>query len=259
MSVDLFYEFPFERWERDVVLGAVAKVGRGLGASYVLKVDEPDPTTRDDGGDGAFVVAVTFRTNPPSASAQVHHAALYLESGEEGSPAYVHIEGSGLDDLALDAAGDVACALCELLEGNPVDDDEQGARGATFETFDDVSEHLADVYEASTNDDGSLTLTLGWDESPRTQRVDVAAVTLFDEVWVRIESPVARVDATSADLVLSFTSPVVGALARVGSEILLRTTLPLDALTPARLEAVVETLAEEADAIEEGTLGSDDL
>lgn len=41
-SVDLFYGFPFERWERDVVHGAVAKVGRSLGSSYVLTVDEPE-------------------------------------------------------------------------------------------------------------------------------------------------------------------------------------------------------------------------
>lgn len=257
MSVDLFYEFPFERWERDVVHGAVAKVGRNLGSSYVLTVDEPDPSSREAESEGAFVVAVTFRTRGPASSE--HHGALFLESGDHESPAYVHIEGGGHDDLALDAAGDVAHALCELLGGAPVDDESGDDESVAFETFDDVSEHLGEAYEATTNDDGSLTLTLGWDESPRTQRVDVTQVTVFEETWVRVESPVARVDATSADLVLSFTSPVVGALARAGSELLLRTTLPLEALTRARLEAVVETLAEEADAIEAGALGSDDL
>lgn len=271
MSVDLFYEFPFERWERDVVIGAVTKVGRSLGSSYVLRVDEPDPLTREGGSEGTFVVAMTFRTRGPASSE--HHGALFLESGDHESPAYVHIEGGGHDDLALDAAGDVAHALCELLGGAPVDDDDDDdddsengetspngdGENVAFETFDDLSEHLGETYEATKNDDGSRTLTLGWDDSPRTQRVDVTQVTVFEETWVRVESPVARVDATSADQILSFTSPAVGALARVGSEMLLRTTLPLDALTPARLEAVVEALAEEADAIEEGAVGGDDL
>lgn len=254
MSVDLFYEFPFERWERDVVHGAVAKVGRSLGASYVLEVGEPDPFTREGRSEGTFVVAVTLRTS--SAGPSEHRGVLFLESGDHESPAYVHIEGGGLDDLALDAAGDVARALCELLGGAPVDDDDD--ESDPFETFGDLSTHLQAAYEATTNDDGSITLTLGWDETPRTQRVDVTQVTLFEGPWVRIESPVARVDATSADVVLSFGEPMVGALARVGSELMLRTTLPLDALTGARLEAIVESLADEADTIEEGALGSDD-
>ncbi len=130
-----------------------------------------------------------------------------------------------------------------------------------FPSFAALRDHVRERYTPASREDEDedvASIVWSWSDTERTQLVDIEARTVADEDWIVIASPFASVDQVPLATAFEQVAERVSSFARMGDRYYLRLVLPLEALPPARLDAALGVVAQEADDAEAALLGTDE-
>lgn len=122
-----------------------------------------------------------------------------------------------------------------------------------------MAEHARVHHEVQDDEPDAVSVLIGWTEPDRTQLVTLARVHALHEEWVRLMSWIGPADRLTPDAWAErdLQEPLGSACLRE-ARMYLQITVPVDGLTPARLDELIQHIAQASDDLEEELYGTDD-
>ncbi|MCC6553169.1 MAG: hypothetical protein IT372_09140 [Polyangiaceae bacterium] len=286
MSYEITFRFPWSTIERPRVDRAVRAALRDFPGAEI----EPDEVEEEPGalnvGELAYTLSLPadlverhrdeYDDPLPPADEGRYYGSFVIQSDEEAG-AYLMLPGDQnghVWGLMSEIVASIAERLGGRLEQDEEDeegegDEEGGVEGdeedegeeASLSSWEALADHARATYALDGEGEDWFATTVSWIDTPRTHQV---RVTCFEreegEPWVVLRSAVCKREQLSPEEALRRNDELpVATLALSGDVYELVYSFPMEALTAARFELLLDQLAADADDLEELFSGSDDF